>query len=176
MLIDYKALFIKERHGMLINLLLALAVFISDRLVKIYILANFNPGEAREFIPGVLQLAYFQNTGMAFSLLQDHPWIPMVLTPLLLLVLGVLLFRGVFPCRVQQWGMVALMAGGLGNWVDRLRYGFVVDMFEPVFIRFAIFNVADIFITLGGATFMVAFVICEWKKEQAKKKAGLGNE
>ncbi|MCL2843334.1 MAG: signal peptidase II [Oscillospiraceae bacterium] len=161
---------------MLINLLIALTVFISDRLVKIYILQNFNLGETQTFIPGILQLTYFQNTGMAFSMLQTQQWVPMILTPLLLLILGVLLFRGTFPCKVQQWGLVALMAGGLGNWVDRLLYGFVIDMFEPVFIRFAIFNVADIFITVGGIVFMVAFVVNEWKKEQAKKKAAPEHE
>lgn len=161
---------------MLISLLIALAVLTSDRLVKMYILTNFNLGETRNFIPGILQLTYHQNTGMAFSMLQNHQWILMVLTPLLLLGLGVLLFRGMFPCRVQQWGLVALLAGGLGNWVDRLLYGFVVDMFEPVFIRFAIFNVADIFITVGGIVFMVAFVVSEWRKEQAKKKAEPANE
>ena len=161
---------------MLISLLLALGIFISDRLLKIYIIENFALRETREFIPGVLQLTHYQNTGMAFSILQNHQWVFIVFTPLLLLVLGVLLFRGAFPCKVQRLGLVALMAGGFGNWVDRLLYGFVVDMFEPVLIRFAIFNIADIFITLGGITFLVASVVHEWKKEKAKKAPGPTNE
>ena len=161
---------------MLTSFLLALGIFVSDRLLKMYMIEHFALGETRDFIPGILQLTYFQNTGMAFSMLQNHQWVPMVFTPLLLLGLGVLLFRGAFPCNVQRLGLVAVMAGGLGNWVDRLLYGFVVDMFEPVFIRFAVFNIADIFITLGGIVFLVAFAVNEWKKEKAKKAPEPTNE
>jgi len=161
---------------MIASILVALVVFFTDRVVKMYILENFALGEVRNFLPGVLQLTYHQNTGMAFSMLQNHQWVPLLLVPVILLVLGVVLARGMFPCVVQRLSLVALMAGGFGNWLDRILYGFVVDMFEPVFIRFAIFNVADIFIVLGGITFIVAYMLGDRKQEKSKKTSESADE
>ncbi|MCL2568997.1 MAG: signal peptidase II [Oscillospiraceae bacterium] len=153
---------------MLISLLFGFGIFAADRVVKLWIVNNFALGEVRAFIPGVLRLHYVQNTGMAFGFLAEHPWIFLVLTPLIFGVLGVLIAKNLFPCPVQRLAIVAVMAGGLGNWVDRLVYGAVIDMFEPTFMRFAVFNVADIFIVLGGIAFVIAFILDERRKEKAK--------
>ena len=144
--------------------LLAIGIFVLDRVVKIWILANFALGEARSFIPGLVQLRYTRNTGIAFSFLEAHQWVPMILVPLVLIGLGIALAKRAFPCFWQQLGLVAVMAGGLGNWIDRVLYGYVVDMFDLLFMNFAVFNVADIFITLGSVVFLVAFIAGEWRK------------
>ena len=158
----------KKRAVVILSVVFAAGILLTDRLVKSYILSQFSLGEVRDFIPGVLQLTYVRNPGIAFSFLAGQPWIPLVLTPILLLVVGVLLVRNIFPCPVQRLALVSVMAGGLSNWIDRLAYGHVVDMFATVFMNFAIFNVADIFITLGGITFFVAYVVSERKKSKAK--------
>ena len=154
----------------MVLMLFGLGVFLADRLVKIYILGSFALGEVRPFIPRVMQLTYVQNTGMAFGFLGNYPWIPTVLTPLVMgAVLVVLLqMRDMFPSPVCRVALAGILAGGFGNWVDRLLYGFVVDMFELTFVRFAVFNVADIFITVGGAVFIVAYVVTEWRAERVK--------
>lgn len=145
--------------------LFALGVFVLDRVVKAWILANFTWGEVRPFIPGLVQLRYTRNTGMAFSFLAEHQWVPMILVPLTLIGLGFVLYKRMFPCPVQQFCIAAVIAGGLGNWVDRILYGYVVDMFEFLFIRFAVFNVADIFITLSAPVFFIAYIAGERRKE-----------
>jgi len=153
----------------MVLLLFGLGVFLADRVLKIFILNNFVLGETQGFIPGVLQLTYIQNTGMAFGFLRDHQWIPMVLTPLLLLgVLFVLFRKQLFPNLVCRLALAGIFAGGLGNWVDRLLYGFVVDMFEFTFVRFAVFNLADVFITVGGTVFIVVYAVTEWRAERKK--------
>jgi len=156
---------------MLISLLLGFGIFAVDRVVKLWVVNSFALGEVRAFLPGVLQLRYVQNTGMAFGFLAEHPWIFLVLTPLILGALGVLVAKNMFPCPVQRFAIVAIMAGGLGNWVDRLVYGAVIDMFEPTFMRFAVFNVADMFIVVGGIVFVIAFTLDERGKTQEKQKA-----
>jgi len=157
---------------MVLTLLVGLGIFLADRLLKMYVLhaADALTNEAVTLIPGVLQLTYTENTGMAFGFLASYQWIPLVITPLILGGLGVLLAKNKFPCRVQRLALVCVMAGGVGNWVDRLLYGFVVDMLEPIFIRFAVFNLADVFITVGGFVFVVAYVVSEWQTAQAKRK------
>jgi len=156
---------------MLISLLFGLGIFAVDRIVKLWVVNSFALGEVRAFLPGLLQFRYVQNTGMAFGFLTGHQWIFLVLTPLILGVLGVLIAKGMFPCPVQRLAIVAVMAGGFGNWVDRLVYGAVIDMFEPTFMRFAVFNVADIFIVVGGITFAVAYIVDEWRKEKCGAQA-----
>ena len=152
------------------SLIFGLGILLLDRFVKVYVLHAFALGEVRPFIPGLLQLRYTQNTGMAFGFLGGFQWIPLVLTPLILVFLGWLLVRDSFPCPVQRLSMVSVMAGGFGNWADRLLYGFVVDMFEPTFVRFAVFNVADIFITMGVFVFIVAYLQAEWRAQQARRR------
>jgi len=148
--------------------LFAIGAFALDRIVKMWVLANFTLGEVRPFIPGLVQFRYTRNTGMAFSFLADHQWVFLIFVPLVLIGLGIALKKGAFPCPWQQLGLIAAMTGGLGNWVDRILYGSVVDMFEFTFVRFAIFNVADIFITCGAILFFVAYLIGEHrKKDQA---------
>lgn len=163
------AAFFKRSRDMFIALLIGLVVLLADQALKWFILQNFYLGETRAFIPGVLQLTYVQNRGMAFGFLANHQWVPLVLTPFILGALSVFLAKNKSLCPVQRLALICMMAGGLGNWIDRLIHGFVVDMFEPVFIRFAVFNIADIFITLGGITFVVAYVAAEWRTIQAKR-------
>ena len=157
-------------------ILIALGVFALDRVVKMWTLANFALGEARPLIPGVIQLRYVRNTGVAFSFLADHQWILMLIIPLMLIGLGIALAKGVFPCPVQKIALVAVMAGGFGNLLDRILYGHVVDMFEFLFMNFAVFNVADIFITIGAPVLFIAYVLGEWRKEKAIASPGAEEE
>ena len=73
--------------------------------------------------------------------------------------------------KVQGFALTAFVAGGFSNWIDRIAHGFVIDMFEPIFMRFAVFNVADIFITVGATVFIVAYVLSEVRKNRAKAAA-----
>ena len=153
-----------------VSILFGLGVFLLDRAVKIAVLQHFALGEARPFIPGVMQLRYIQNTGMAFGLLGEHQWVSILLTPVVVCVLLVLLAKNFFPCPVCRLALGGIMAGGIANWVDRLLYGFVVDMFEFTFVRFAVFNVADIFITVGAIVLLVAYAVSEWREERERRR------
>ena len=136
-----------------------LVIVIGDQLLKWYILNNLALGEVIPFIPGFVQLTYFQNMGIAFGFLQNHHWVPMVVNPIIVIGLIVVLARGIFPGKIQRWAMVAVIAGAVGNLIDRFVHGFVIDMFQFTFVRFAIFNIADVFITLGGIVWAAAYVI-----------------
>ena len=128
-------------------LLLAVAVVALDRATKHWAMRTLaQPVVARE---GVLRWRYCENTGAAFSALSGSGTVVLVLSAILLVVLAAyLLFRPRIPWGVQLC-LWAVVAGGASNLFDRLAWGFVVDFIEPLFVSFAVFNVADCFIVLG---------------------------
>ena len=128
-------------------LLLAVAVVALDRATKHWVMRTLaQPVVALE---GVLRWRYCENTGAAFSALSGSGTVVLVLSAILLVVLAAyLLFRPRIPWGAQLC-LWAVVAGGASNLFDRLAWGFVVDFIEPLFVSFAVFNVADCFIVLG---------------------------
>ena len=128
-------------------LLLAVAVVALDRAAKHWAMRTLaQPVVALE---GVLRWRYCENTGAAFSALSGSGTVVLVLSAVLLAVLAAyLLFRPRIPWGAQLC-LWAVVAGGASNLFDRLAWGFVVDFIEPLFVSFAVFNVADCFIVLG---------------------------
>ena len=128
-------------------LLLAVAVVALDRATKHWAMRTLaQPVVALE---GVLRWRYCENTGAAFSALSGSGTVVLVLSAILLVVLAAyLLFRPRIPWGAQLC-LWAVVAGGASNLFDRLVWGFVVDFIEPLFVSFAVFNVADCFIVLG---------------------------
>jgi len=148
------------------------AVTVLDQLSKLWVVENIPLYTRIDAIPGLFHLTYVQNTGAAFSALQGMQW---------LFVLVFLVFAGMIVWEFstsrmgfkpfERWCIVAIFAGGLGNIIDRLRLGYVVDMIEVEFIRFPVFNVADCFITCGSVLLLLHLFFFNksfWKDEKAK--------
>lgn len=153
----------------------ALVVLLLDRASKIAAksLLPAMPGGSYPLMPGVIHLTYAENTGVAFSMLQIAPWMLALLTFLVLVAAALALRRWVRPNRLNSCLVWALLGGGLGNCIDRLLYGYVVDFIELRFVHFAIFNVADIAVTVSCIllALMTAF---EKNGEEHGKDSGKG--
>ncbi len=121
-------------------------------------------------IPGVLGLRYCENTGVAFSLLSGVPWLPALLS-VAMIVLGALALRRYQRGRVSRLGAALVLGGAVGNLIDRALLGYVVDMVEVLAFHFAVFNVADIAICVGGALLAFSLMLCpqEWREKQKKE-------
>lgn len=146
------------------------AVVAADQLAKYLTVANIALFEDVPFIPGLLQLTYVQNTGAAFSSFQGQQWLFAVM---FVIFTGVILwefFKKPMPfTKLERWCIAAVYAGGLGNMIDRIRLGYVVDMIETTFMEFPVFNVADCFITCGCALLMVHLFLFNkefWKDDK----------
>ncbi len=109
-------------------------------------------------LPNILEFRYSQNTGMAFSLFADHYLILTICVSIF--ILGLIVYSIVQ--RSLPWALVFIIAGGLGNLVDRFIHGYVIDFINFLFIDFAIFNVADIYLNIAAA--LIAWQLLERKK------------
>ncbi len=125
---------------------IAAAVLVLDRISKIF--APRIPAEGAALIPGVIGLRYAENTGMAFSLFSGRPWLLGVLS--LVVILGAFLYlRHKKIPRLPGIGLMLMLGGAAGNMFDRFITGYVPDMIEFLFVQFAVFNVADMGLTIG---------------------------
>ena len=132
----------------------------ADQLTKFLTVANIGLYEAIPFLPGLLQLTYVQNTGAAFSSFEGQQWL---FALIFLVFTGMILWefshnRMGFT-TFERWCIAAMYGGGLGNMIDRIRLGYVVDMIETTFMEFPVFNVADCFITCGCILMMVHLIL-----------------
>ncbi|MDA0771697.1 MAG: signal peptidase II [Cyanobacteria bacterium] len=126
-------------------------VLIFDRLTKLWAIASLKEQAPMEVIPGILELHYAENTGIAFSLFNDMPMLLIWIN--CLIILG--LIAWVIKNKKLDLGFALIIAGGLGNLIDRFFYGYVVDFINPLFIDFAVFNVSDIALNLGVVALLV---------------------
>ena len=129
---------------------LAAVLVALDQLVK-YLVSTYIPvGGSVPFLPYIMDLTYVKNTGCAFSLLEEHTWLLTIISAIMSVVLAVALAKGFFKHPLGKITLSLLLAGAVGNLIDRAFYGYVIDMFRTLFMEFAVFNVADICVVVGG--------------------------
>lgn len=139
----------------------AIVLMILDQLSKWWTVTHIELGQVKPFIPGLVSLTYLQNRGAAFSILQNQQWFFTIIT---VLVIGYAIYYVLKHPKASFWlqlSLLLIISGGLGNFIDRLRLSYVVDMIHLDVINFAIFNVADSYLTIG----VLLLVICLWKEE-----------
>ena len=150
-------------------LILTVALVALDQLVKILVLNNIAPGAHVPFIPHILELTYVQNTGAAFSLFEEHTWILALISLVMSLVLAFALWKNFFRHPLGKVTLTLLLAGAVGNLIDRVFRGFVVDMFNVLFMNFAVSNVADICVVVGGIAAALYYLLLMDKLEPREK-------
>lgn len=155
----------KQRKAVWPWLLLAAALVVLDQLVKGWIQQVIPLYGTRSLLPGLLELTYVQNTGAAFSIFREHTWILALISALASLAMLVLLLRRTLPDLLGQLSLSLVLGGAVGNLIDRCLHGFVVDMFNLQFMSFAVFNVADIAISVGGVLLCI-YVLFFWRKSE----------
>lgn len=137
-----------------------------DQLTKFFATKYLSDGGATPFIKGVVQFCYARNEGMAFSLFSGARWIFVVLTTVVCIGALWYLFSNKCKSLWLYWSIGVIVAGGIGNLIDRALYGYVVDFIEPVFVNFAVFNIADCAVTLGAVSLFAYLFSDIFKKEK----------
>lgn len=146
----------------MIYFILAFLIVLADQASKYLVTLQFSSGGNFD-IGNILRITYTTNSGGAFSMFSEHTMILAAVSAVVCILIIVLMItlKNSPMCRLS---LGFILGGAIGNLIDRFVMGYVVDMFQPLFVKFAVFNVADIFITVGAVLFVIS-VIFFWPKK-----------
>ena len=150
--------------------LFATGIVAVDQWTKFLVLEQIPLYGHVDAVPGLFHLTYVRNTGAAFSAFSGMQWLFALIFVALTVAIFYEYFKKPLPfTTAERWLIAAIYGGGVGNMIDRLRFGYVVDMIEVDFMNFAVFNVADCFITCGSILLMLHLIFFNkafWKEEK----------
>ena len=149
--------------------IISILIVIADQAVKYFVTIKLALGGQLPLIPGIIHLTYVRNTGAAHSILTEYTWLLTIISVLASVLIIILIIK----MKIGTFGRIMLacvLGGAVGNLIDRVALGYVVDMFEVEFMNYAVFNVADMFISVCGALFCIYYLIYSTKKDRADKK------
>lgn len=139
-----------------------------DQWSKYLTVQNISLGETKEFIPGFLSLTHLRNTGAAWSLLEGKMIFFYVITVIVSVVIIYLLIKNYKKSIWYSVGLSFVLAGAIGNFIDRVRLGCVVDMLQTDFMNFPIFNVADSTLVVGVICIFIYLILDEKAAKEGK--------
>ncbi len=154
-----------------ITLIIIAALVAIDQLIKLLVIEHLEPIGSLTLIDGFIRLKYAENTGAAFGSFSGKTSFLSIFTFVIIILALIYLFVKKRKVDVEYVCISLIIAGGLGNLVDRVFRGFVVDYIEPLFIDFAIFNFADILVTCSCIVLVIWLIYqicCEAKNEKGK--------
>lgn len=137
-----------------------------DQWLKAYVTANIPLGQAQSLLPGVVELRTVHNYGAAWSSFSGSRWLLVAVTCIIVIFVTVLLVRRVVRHPLGVAACCMVISGGLGNIIDRVRLGYVVDMFNLLFMNYPVFNVADILVVCGAVLGCIYYL---WFYERCDK-------
>lgn len=156
----------------MIQAIIIIGIVAFDQLTKYLAVTSLSqvPGQSVPFIPGFMNFTYVENTGAAFGMFGNATWLLAVISSVLAIGVIVIMvkFREI-KAKLFQLSLCFIAGGAIGNIIDRIFRGYVVDMLEFDFVNFYIFNVADAFVTIG-AVMLGIFIIWFWDKHKKEQK------
>ena len=151
----------------MIGALVAAVILALDQWVKYWVTVNLPLGESIPLLPGFMQLRTVHNYGAAWSSFSGMRWLLVAVTSVIVLAVTYVLIRRIVRHPLGVAACFLILSGGLGNIIDRVRLGYVVDMFDFQFMNYPVFNVADIAVVCGA---VLAAVYYLWFYEKYDKK------
>ena len=155
-------------------LAISILVVVFDQLSKTVVATNMAVGDSIVIIKNILSFTFVKNEGAAWGILANHRWVFLVLTAIAIIAIPIITYK------FREFGyffgvsMSLIWGGAIGNMIDRLFYGKVVDFIEVTFIDYPVFNIADSCVVIGGIMLFIYLVFINktlFKSDDKKKKA-----
>jgi len=158
----------------IITAIIMIVLVFLDQLFKVLSIKYLLPADSINLINGILQLNYVENTGAAFGLFKGNTLVLSVFTTAIIIFCLYYIFVKTFDKLIYNVSLVMIVSGGIGNLFDRFYRGFVVDYIEVLFIKFPVFNFADMLVTVGSfllVIYMIYEIIAHKDSDGVKKDA-----
>lgn len=150
------------------SVVMIIVIIAIDQVTKYFAKSALYPDKAKDFINGFIEFRYAENTGMAFSMFSGARWFFVILTAAVVIAMLVYMFKKCQNNLWLYWTIGVLIAGAVGNLIDRVLLGYVIDFINPTFVNFAVFNIADCAVTLGAVS-LVAYLVFDMFKKDNKE-------
>lgn len=161
---------------MVYTIIIIILSIAADQLTKHLAVTHLAGNGSYPFIENILHFTYVENRGAAFGMLSEHRWVFMILSSAAIIMILVWLFLDKTSVPWFRCAAGLIVGGGIGNMIDRVLLGYVVDFIDVVCIDFYVFNIADSCVCVGCGMFLVGVLYSEIKAARAKKQAESGNE
>ena len=149
--------------------LLLAACIAGDQLLKYWVVRHLEIGQSAAFLPGLVRLTRLHNTGAAWGSFSGSTALLTAVTAVLLVAVAWLVLKKVIRHPLGLCAAMLVLGGGIGNMIDRIFRGYVVDMFDLEFMDYPIFNLADIFVVMGVILGAVYYL---WFYDKYDKRSG----
>ena len=145
----------------MLEIIIIVLITLFDQVSKYFVNLNLKDAAAMQVVPGFLSFRYHENKGAAWGMLADHRWVFMVISTIAIIAIIAYLIwtRKKKDSLLFRISLCFFAGGGIGNMIDRVLLGYVIDFLRFDFIDFPIFNVADSFITVGAALMILNLVL-----------------
>ena len=150
------------------SVFMMIVIIAIDQVTKYFAKSYLYPDKAKDFIKGFIEFRYAENTGMAFSMFSGARWLFVVITTVVVIACIVYMFKKAQNNLWLYWTIGVLVSGAVGNLIDRIYLGYVIDFINPTFVNFAVFNIADCAVTLGAFS-LVAYLVFDMFKKDNKE-------
>lgn len=157
---------------MLVWIILIIAMVYLDQLTKYLAVIFLKSIDTFPIIQDVIHFTYVENRGAAFGMLSEHRWVFMIVSVVGIVALSIYLVRNRRDGAIQNLSLSMIIAGGIGNMIDRIVLGYVVDFIDFTLINFAIFNVADVFVCVGCGLEVLYLLMTLVRTYREEKKNG----
>jgi len=154
---------------MVLSIAAIILIIAIDQLTKKLAVLYLFPDKTFPIIKDVLHMTYVENDGASFSILKGQRWFLIAFTGIAMIAITYYLVKKNPKNILERISIVMIMGGGLGNFIDRVRQGYVVDMVDFRAINYAIFNVADSFVVVGVILWSVYFLFVEYRQTHEEK-------
>lgn len=159
-----------------VALILSVVLLAADQVTKYYVLRDLKPVGAVPVIPHFMEFSYVENRGAAFGLFQNSMWLVGIFSVIAFVALVLSLFLYKNHSFFSYSAVTLILSGGIGNLIDRLRFGYVVDFIHVLFFDY-IFNFADCCVTVGAVLLVChAILLTYWEKKNGAKAGESGHE
>ncbi len=155
---------------MLLPIFTVILVIAADQLTKYWAVLRLKPIGEIKLIPEVFHLTYVENKGAAFGMLADKRWVFMILSTVMIVAMVVFVIKNRKTMTFTKFCLALIIGGGIGNMIDRIFNGFVVDFINVTLIDFYVFNIADSAVCIGCGL-LIIHLICDTIRQRKNKKS-----